>query len=67
MARPLNVSWLKNSPRPFLKAPIEGAIPVPVEYSLTDYGRSVSPLVESVRLWGKVHMERLTSEADDGD
>ena len=44
-----------------------GVIPAPVEYSLTDYGRSVLPLVESVRLWGKVHMERLTSEADDGD
>jgi DNA-binding HxlR family transcriptional regulator len=44
-----------------------GAIPAPVEYSLTDYGRSVLPLVEDVRLWGKAHMERLTSQADDGD
>ena len=44
-----------------------GAIPAPVEYSLTDYGRSVLPLVEGVRLWGKTHMERLTSQADDGD
>lgn len=44
-----------------------GAIPAPVEYSLTDYGRSVLPLVEGVRLWGKAHMERLTSQADDGD
>jgi DNA-binding HxlR family transcriptional regulator len=44
-----------------------GAIPAPVEYSLTDYGRSVLPLVEGARLWGKAHMERLTSQADDGD
>ena len=44
-----------------------GAIPAPVEYSLTDYGRSVLPLVEGVRLWGKAHMERLTSQVDDGD
>jgi DNA-binding HxlR family transcriptional regulator len=44
-----------------------GAIPAPVEYSLTDYGRSVLPLVEDVRLWGKGHMERLTSQTDDGD
>jgi DNA-binding HxlR family transcriptional regulator len=44
-----------------------GAIPAPVEYSLTDYGRSILPLVEDVRLWGKAHMERLTSQADDGD
>jgi DNA-binding HxlR family transcriptional regulator len=38
-----------------------GAIPAPVEYSLTDYGRSVLPLVEDVRVWGRVHMERATS------
>ena len=44
-----------------------GVIPAPVEYSLTDYGRSVLPLVEGVRLWGKAHMERLTFQADDGD
>ncbi|HEU0176860.1 MAG TPA: helix-turn-helix domain-containing protein [Blastocatellia bacterium] len=42
----------------------KGVIPAPVEYSLTEYGRSVLPLVEGVRLWGKAHMERLTSEAD---
>jgi DNA-binding HxlR family transcriptional regulator len=38
-----------------------GAIPAPVEYSLTDYGRTVLPLVEDVRLWGRTHMERATS------
>ena len=38
----------------------QGAIPAPVEYSLTDYGRSVLPLVEDVRRWGRAHMERLT-------
>ena len=38
----------------------KGAIPAPVEYSLTDYGRSVLPLVEDVRLWGRAHMERTT-------
>jgi DNA-binding HxlR family transcriptional regulator len=41
-----------------------GAIPAPVEYSLTDYGRSVLPLVESVRLWGRSHLERADSAAD---
>ena len=40
----------------------KGAIPAPVEYSLTDYGRSVLPLVEDVRLWGRAHMERVTSQ-----
>ena len=36
----------------------KGAIPAPVEYSLTDYGRSVLPLVENVRVWGRSHLER---------
>ena len=40
----------------------KGAIPSPVEYSLTDYGRSVLPLVEGIRLWGRGHIERLTSQ-----
>jgi DNA-binding HxlR family transcriptional regulator len=38
----------------------KGAIPAPVEYSLTDYGRSVLPLVEDARRWGRSHMERTT-------
>jgi DNA-binding HxlR family transcriptional regulator len=42
----------------------QGAIPAPVEYSLTDYGRSLLPLVEAIRLWGRAHMERLTSQMD---
>ncbi len=42
----------------------KGAVPAPVEYSLTDYGRSVLPLVEGVRLWGRAHMEHLTSQKD---
>jgi DNA-binding HxlR family transcriptional regulator len=29
------------------------AIPAPVEYSLTDYGRSLLPLVEDIRLWAE--------------
>jgi DNA-binding HxlR family transcriptional regulator len=42
----------------------KGMIPAPVEYSLTDYGQSVLPLVEAVRLWGRAHMERFTPETD---
>jgi DNA-binding HxlR family transcriptional regulator len=33
-------------------------IPTPVVYSLTDYGRSLPPLVENVRRWGRGHIER---------
>jgi DNA-binding HxlR family transcriptional regulator len=36
-----------------------GVIPAPVEYSLTEYGRSLLPLVEGIRLWGRGHLERL--------
>lgn len=36
-----------------------GPVPSPVVYSLTDYGRSVLPIAESVRLWGRRHLERL--------
>lgn len=39
----------------------KGAVPAPVEYSLTEYGRSVLPLVEDVRLWGRGHLERQES------
>jgi len=38
----------------------KGAVPAPVEYSLTGYGRSVLPLVEDVRHWGRSHLERTT-------
>lgn len=39
----------------------QGAVPAPVEYSLTEHGRSVVPLVEEVRGWGRAHMERPDS------
>src|SRR5499426_3745678 len=41
-----------------------GEIPAPVEYSLTDYGRSLLPLVETIRLWGRSHLEHLTEQTD---
>jgi DNA-binding HxlR family transcriptional regulator len=43
----------------------KGAIPAPVEYSLTGYGRSLLPLVEDIRLWGRAHIERLSSQLDE--
>ena len=42
----------------------QGAIPAPVEYSLTEYGQSVLPLVEDVRVWGRGHLERLNPQGD---
>jgi DNA-binding HxlR family transcriptional regulator len=42
----------------------KGAIPAPVEYSLTNYGRSLMPLVEDIRLWGRTHIEHLSAQTD---
>jgi DNA-binding HxlR family transcriptional regulator len=36
-----------------------GKAPAPVVYSLTEYGRSLPPLVETVRRWGRGHIERF--------
>lgn len=36
----------------------KGEVPAEVEYSLTDYGRTVLPLLEDVRRWGTTHLER---------
>ena len=36
-----------------------GEVPAPVVYSLTAYGRSLTPVVETVRLWGRQHIERF--------
>jgi DNA-binding HxlR family transcriptional regulator len=37
-----------------------GPAPARVVYSLTDYGKSLLPLVENVRRWGRDHIERFT-------
>jgi DNA-binding HxlR family transcriptional regulator len=41
-----------------------GTAPAPVIYSLTDYGSSVLPMLEMVRLWGKRHLERGATGAE---
>src|SRR5262249_3376783 len=38
-----------------------GGPPAPVYYSLTNYGRSLLPLLENVRVWGRGHIERFTT------
>jgi DNA-binding HxlR family transcriptional regulator len=40
-----------------------GPMPCPVVYSLTHYGRSVLPLAESMRLWGRDHLEHTVERA----
>lgn len=36
-----------------------GPIPAPVVYSLTAYGRTVLPVLQSLRRWGDAHIERF--------
>lgn len=36
-----------------------GPIPAPIEYALSDYGRTVVPVVEAVRHWGRGHLSRV--------
>jgi len=38
-----------------------GKVPAPVIYSLTEYGRTKLPLLEHVRAWGNVHIDRFTA------
>jgi DNA-binding HxlR family transcriptional regulator len=38
--------------------------PVAVEYSLTERGRSLEPVIESLEAWGKKHLQPADSEAD---
>jgi DNA-binding HxlR family transcriptional regulator len=38
-----------------------GPAPAPVSYSLTEYGRSVVPIVESLRFWGSGHIKRFSN------
>lgn len=36
-----------------------GEIPAPVIYSLTEYGRSLTPIVKTVQTWGRGHIEKF--------
>jgi DNA-binding HxlR family transcriptional regulator len=33
-------------------------VPPRVEYRISDYGQSVRPLIEAVRIWGRAHLAR---------
>jgi DNA-binding HxlR family transcriptional regulator len=36
-----------------------GPVPAPVIYALTDYGRSLLPVVQTVKTWGAGHIDRF--------
>ena len=37
-------------------------VPPKVEYSLTDYGRSLQPIISGLRAWGDEHLKRLEQQ-----
>jgi DNA-binding HxlR family transcriptional regulator len=39
-----------------------GPVPAPVIYSLTGHGRSLLPVMETIRAWGRAHIERFEGE-----
>jgi DNA-binding HxlR family transcriptional regulator len=41
---------------------VPGSVPM-VEYSLTEYGQSLAPVVATICEWGQRHLERATAKA----
>lgn len=39
-----------------------GAVPAPVIYQLSDYGHTLAPIVEAVRVWGEGHLRHSAAE-----
>jgi DNA-binding HxlR family transcriptional regulator len=39
-----------------------GPLPAPVLYSLTEYGRTLLPLIDFAKAWGRAHIEHFTEE-----
>jgi DNA-binding HxlR family transcriptional regulator len=38
-------------------------VPPRVEYSLTDYGKTLLPLISSICDWGEIHLEKIGEKA----
>jgi DNA-binding HxlR family transcriptional regulator len=47
-----------------VKRTVYDSIPVVVEYSLTEYGHSLKPVIEVLREWGVAHRERIMGKAE---
>ena len=42
-----------------VKRTVYDSIPVVVEYTLTEYGHTLTPVIEVLRIWGKAHRDRI--------
>lgn len=38
-------------------------VPPKVEYSITDYGKTLLPVIRALRKWGTIHLENTTNQA----
>ncbi|GGG93748.1 transcriptional regulator [Parapedobacter pyrenivorans] len=45
-----------------VKRVIHDSYPVVVEYTLTDYGKTLKPVIDALGIWGMAHRNRLMSE-----
>lgn len=45
-----------------VKRTVHDNIPVVIEYSLTDYGRSLDDVIEALHKWGTQHRKRIMSK-----
>ena len=64
----VHVSWLKNGDKKtpacvpshdeIVHRKIFAEIPLRVEYSLTEHGRSLAPVIEAICQWGANHLRR---------
>ncbi|MCE7064357.1 helix-turn-helix domain-containing protein [Dyadobacter sp. CY326] len=44
-----------------VKRSVYDSIPVVVEYTLTDYGKTLMPVIDVLRNWGEAHRNRIMS------
>ena len=47
-----------------IKRTVHDTSPVSVEYSRTEYGHSLKPVITALRDWGQKHRERIFSDED---
>ena len=47
-----------------LKREVFAEVPPRVEYTLTDRGRSLKPVIDAMRVWGEAHMAELIIEEE---
>lgn len=59
--RVLNVQMKELEDHELIVKKIYPVVPPKVEYTLTDFEKTIIPLIESIGIWGDEHQERLRS------